>query len=163
MNPSPDSLNDIVRAIQLALAPAFLLTAIAGLLNVMAGRLARIIDRGRALTEGRVNLALSLPEAVHHEQLHLEQRRHLTSVAITACTIAALLVCLVIAVLFMEVMVGAQWRWLIGLMFTAAMLALVVGLFFFLREVHLAMQVIRIPVPKKREAGGTGGAAGSGA
>src|SRR6187551_2991266 len=37
------------RAIQLALAPVFLLTGIAGLLNVMTGRLARIVDRGRHL------------------------------------------------------------------------------------------------------------------
>jgi hypothetical protein len=43
--------DDVARAIQLALAPVFLLTGIAGLLNVMAGRLARIIDRGRYLTE----------------------------------------------------------------------------------------------------------------
>lgn len=147
---NPDNLNDIVRAIQLALAPAFLLTAIAGLLNVMAGRLARIIDRGRALTEGRVTITAAVQDALHNEQIHLEQRRHLTSVAITSGTIAALLVCLVIAVLFIEVMLGAPLRWVIGLMFTAAMLALVVALAYFLREVHLAMQVIRIPVPKKR-------------
>ena len=45
------SLGDVSHAIQLALAPVFLLTGIAGMLNVMAGRLARIIDRGRQLTE----------------------------------------------------------------------------------------------------------------
>ena len=156
MNPTPDALNDIVRAIQLALAPAFLLTAIAGLLNVMAGRLARIIDRGRALTEGRVTITDAMRDAIHKEQVSLEQRRHLTSVAITAGTIAALLVCLVIAVLFIEAIFGTTLRWLIGAMFTAAMLALVIGLGYFLREVHLAMQVIRIPVPKKREQGGAG-------
>jgi len=51
MAPAPDSFNDIARAIQLALAPVFLLTGIAGMLNAMAGRLSRIIV-GRALTEG---------------------------------------------------------------------------------------------------------------
>lgn len=44
-------LGDVPHAIQLALAPVFLLTGIAGMLNVMAGRLARITDRGRRLTE----------------------------------------------------------------------------------------------------------------
>ena len=47
---TPDSSNDIASVIQLALAPAFLLTGIAGMLNVMAGRLSRIIDRGRVVT-----------------------------------------------------------------------------------------------------------------
>ena len=45
------NLGDMAHAIQLALAPVFLLTGIAGTLNVMTGRLARIIDRGRQLTE----------------------------------------------------------------------------------------------------------------
>ena len=34
-------LSDVSHAIQLALAPVFLLTGIAGILNVMMGRLAR--------------------------------------------------------------------------------------------------------------------------
>ena len=52
----PD-VSDLAKAIQLALAPVFLLTGIAALLSVMTGRLARIIDRGRALAEGTVGLA----------------------------------------------------------------------------------------------------------
>jgi hypothetical protein len=43
LNPAV-SIGDVSHAIQLALAPVFLLTGIAGILNVMAGRLARIID-----------------------------------------------------------------------------------------------------------------------
>jgi len=41
----------IVHAIQLAIAPVFLLSGIAALLGVMANRLARIIDRARARGE----------------------------------------------------------------------------------------------------------------
>jgi hypothetical protein len=39
MDVSPDSIGDGTKAIQLALVPVFLLTGIAGLLNVMTGRL----------------------------------------------------------------------------------------------------------------------------
>lgn len=144
MTLAADNFSDIAKAIQLALAPVFLLTGIAGLLNVMAGRLSRIIDRGRALMEGRVGIP---PGALSNEQQSLEQRRHLTSVAITACTVSALLVCMVIAALFLESMFQAHFNWVIGGLFTAAMLALVVGLAYFLREVHLAMQSIRIRLP----------------
>jgi len=138
MLPSPDTYNDIARAIQLALAPVFLLTGIAGLLNVMAGRLARIIDRGRTLTESESGGDLSEPEHLALELQRLERRRHFTSVAITACTFSALLVCVGIPALFLEGMLDAPLNWLIGALFTAAMLALVVGLAYFLREVHLA-------------------------
>lgn len=141
----PDSLIDVSKAIQLALAPVFLLTGIAGILNVIATRLARIIDRGRALTEGRVNQPDRSKLAF--ELSNLERRRHFASVAITACTIAALMLCTVIVTLFLEVMLDAPLKWLIGALFAASTLGLVVGLAYFLREVHMAMQSVQISLP----------------
>ncbi len=41
--------STIAHLIQLAIAPVFLLAGIAGLLNVLASRLARVVDRGRSL------------------------------------------------------------------------------------------------------------------
>jgi ABC-type polysaccharide/polyol phosphate export permease len=138
------NVNDIGQAIQLALAPVFLLTAIAGMLNVMAGRLARIIDRGRQLTEEPSRTLGTTPAFLEQSLATLERRRHLASSAITACTFSALLVCTVIAALFLEVLLGLEFKWLLGLCFTASTLALVVGLGYFVREVHLATKTIRI-------------------
>jgi hypothetical protein len=146
MTLTPEGLDNIARAIQLALAPVFLLTGIAAMLNVMTNRLSRIIDRGRDLTEGPNARSQLLP--VNPELQILERRRYFTSVAITAVTIAALLVCIVIAALFVEVLLVAHLNWFIGALFTLAMLVLVVGLAFFLREVHLAMKSIRIRNPE---------------
>lgn len=146
------NIHDVPQAIQLALGPVFLLTGIAGMLNVMTGRLARIIDRGRDLAghaphEG-ARAALPVPEDVHAELLGLERRRHLASAAITACTFSALLVCMVIAALFLEVILDVPLKWLVGVLFTGSTLTLVVGLAFFLREVHLATRTIRLTVPR---------------
>src|SRR5262245_4195197 len=124
----PSDVTDVARAIQLALAPVFLLTGIAGLLNVMAGRLSRIIDRARALTESRTLVDWLGPDAVKREVHSLERRRRFTSIAITSCTIAALLLCLAIATLFFEAMLKAPLNLLIGVLFTESTLALVVGL-----------------------------------
>jgi len=145
---APES-NDVASAIQLALAPVFLLAGVGALLNVMTGRLARIIDRGRAFVEGRVPANVAEPQLLELERRSLERRRHLTSVAITASTVAALLVCMVIAALFLEVMLQAPLKWVIGALFTGAMLAQVAGLAFFLREVHLAMRSVRIEPPRR--------------
>jgi len=139
------NLGDVGHAIQLALAPVFLLTGIAGILNVMAGRLARIIDRGRQLTEHPLPQGLSHSETVQVELLSLERRRHLASAAITACTFSALLVCTVIVALFIEVLLQVELKWLAGALFTGSTVALVVGLAYFLREVHLATHTVRIP------------------
>jgi hypothetical protein len=138
------NLNDIPQAIQLALAPAFLLTGIAGLLNVMTGRLARIIDRGRSLLEGERRNADPGP-VLDREIQHLDRRRQLASTAITACTLSALLVCLVIVSLFLETLLGAPLMGLVGGLFVLGTLALVYGLGCFLREVHLATQTVQLP------------------
>ena len=136
--------NEVGHAIQLALAPVFLLTGIAALLGVMTGRLARIIDRGRQLTEGPVPRPVVAGGPLALEFASLERRRHLASAAITACTLSALLVCTVVAGLFLEVLLGLELKWLIGIVFTASTLALVVGLGYFLVEVHLATRTVRI-------------------
>ena len=148
------TIGDVAHAIQLALAPVFLLTGIAGILNVMAGRLARIIDRGRRLTEQPLPPDLQQGETVQVELGSLERRRHLASAAITACTFSALLVCTVIAGLFLEVLLRVELKWLVGMVFTGATLALVVGLAYFLREVHLATKTVRIPVSRHKPQGG---------
>ena len=135
---------DVAHAIQLALAPAFLLTGIAGILNVMAGRLARIVDRGRFLVETSSGPAVIPADKRVIELISLEKRRRLASAAITACTLAALLVCTVIAMLFLEALLELPFKWIEGLIFTVASLSLVVGLAFFLHEVHLANQTVRI-------------------
>jgi hypothetical protein len=139
------NINDVPQAIQLALGPVFLLTGIAGILNVMTGRLARIIDRGRGLTEGAGSLVADPAASVDEELRSLDRRRRLASAAISACTLAALLVCMVIAALFLEVLLDAPLKGLAGALFTGATLALVVGLAFFLREVRLATTTVRIP------------------
>ena len=141
------NLNDIPQAIQLALAPAFLLTGIAGLLNVMMGRLARIIDRGRALLEGDRQPA-DRGARLEREIRHLDRRRRFASSAITACTLSALLVCLVIVALFVETLLGAPLMGLVGGLFVVATLALVFGLACFLREVHLATRTVLLPAPE---------------
>ena len=150
MPPVLDNITNISEAIQLALGPVFLLTGIAGLLNVMSGRLSRIIDRGRILTESTGEIVTYHPEGVPGELRLLERRRHITSRAITMCTIAALMICLVIMILFLEAMLRIPLNWAVAILFMMATLALVLGLSYFLREVQLAGKSIRIPFSKMR-------------
>jgi hypothetical protein len=144
MNTEPAVSPDVARAIQLALAPVFLLTGIAGILNVMSGRLGRIVDRSRHLVEAPPGSIILSPEKIAAELRILERRRRLANAAITACTLSALFVCVVIATLFVEVLLKLHLKWFEGVVFTASTLALVIGLALFLREVHLATHSVRI-------------------
>jgi Protein of unknown function (DUF2721) len=142
--PPNESIPIIQHAIQLAIAPVFLLTGIAGLLGVMANRLARIIDRARDLEQRWAALNERALAAARVEIANLERRRHLASWSINFCTSAALLVCIVIVTLFFEEFLRTDLKWLAGAQFVGVMLALVGGLSSFLREVYLATHTGRI-------------------
>jgi mannose/fructose/N-acetylgalactosamine-specific phosphotransferase system component IIC len=141
----------IAHAIQLSIAPVFLLTGIAALLGVMATRLARIIDRARQIEATWRDMDDATRAAARDEMADLERRRHFASWSINFCTSAALLVCLVIVTLFVEEFFSANLKWVAGVLFVGAMLALIGGLFSFLREVYLAMHVVRIEFGRFRQ------------
>jgi hypothetical protein len=136
--PIDPSTGVIAHAIQLAIAPVFLLTGVGGLLGVMATRLARVIDRARSLEACWPRMDADARAAARLEIHILERRRRVCSWSINYCTIAALLVCLVIVTLFMEEFFAANLRWLAGTLFVGAMVAVICGLTCFLREVYLA-------------------------
>jgi Protein of unknown function (DUF2721) len=131
-------IGDIAHAIQLAVAPVFLLTGLAGLLGVITNRLARVIDRARNLEGAWPKLDASARSRARLEIANLERRRSVCSWSINFCTSAALLVCLVIVTLFTDEFIGTNLTWLAGGQFVAAMVCLICGLTLFLREVYLA-------------------------
>lgn len=138
----PDAV--ISHAIQLAIAPVFLLTGIAGLLAVMANRLARVVDRTRFVEQTWSQLDEPARSLALAEMSHLGRRRHVASWAINFCTAGALLVCLVIVTLFVDDLFLTDLRVLVGVLFVCALAALIGGLTCFLREVYLATESISI-------------------
>jgi hypothetical protein len=141
---APESALLVQQAIQWSVAPVFLLTGIAGLLGVMANRLARIIDRAREVGRRKGCPDAAAVAEKRLELAGLERRRHLASWAINCCTGAALLVCTVIVTLFIEEFLGASLKWLAGVQFIAAMLSVIVGLSCFLAEVYIATHASHI-------------------
>jgi hypothetical protein len=132
----------VAHAIQLAVAPVFLLSGVAALLVVLTNRLARVIDRSRVLSPHSSSHSPDAPE--HAELQTLARRAKLISRAIAWCTISALLVCAVIATLFGGAFARFDASVPVALLFVAAMVALFGGLLAFLREIFLATANLRI-------------------
>jgi hypothetical protein len=130
-------LGDISHTIQLAIAPVFLLTGVGTNLAVLANRLARILDRSRVL-EDRIHAAETEQSDAIAELETLYQRARLINRAITLSTSCALLVCLVIATLFLGDAFNLALAKFIALMFVLGMLALIGSFFYLLREVFIA-------------------------
>lgn len=140
-------ISSVAHVIQLAVAPVFLLTGVGAILSVLINRLARIVDRFRALERHLPQAeALDTQESQTNvtEMNILSRRARLIHWAISLCTICALFVCVVIATLFVGSVMEVDLSGAIALLFIAAMLALITGLVSFLREISLATGSIHV-------------------
>jgi hypothetical protein len=92
----------VTHGIQLAVAPVFLLTAVAGMIGAVAGRLGRIIDRAR-LVEDRalVSKDAEFLDQAAAELKELRQRGRLANGCIALLTSCAFLIGVTIIVLFL--------------------------------------------------------------
>lgn len=138
------AVSAIAHLIQLAIAPVFLLTGVGSILNVLSQRLSRVVDRARRLELDFASLDPSHREGAKNELRVLDRRMTLSILALSFCTATALLVCVLIAILFVADLTNFAFGRPIALLFILAMLMLIVGLVLFLWEVRLAMQSIRI-------------------
>jgi hypothetical protein len=139
-----EGISTVAHVIQLAVAPVFLLTGVGAILAVLINRLARVVDRFRALEHGLPGSESNEVAPTQTEMLILTRRARLIHWAISLCTICALFVCVVIATLFIGSMIGVDLSGTIALLFVAAMLALIAGLLSFLREISLATGSIHV-------------------
>ena len=137
-------ISPIAHVIQLSVAPVFLLSGIGAILAVMTNRLSRIIDRARVLEARAENAPPEAVEALEEDLATLAHRARLIGPAITLCTVTALLVCTVIAVLFLSAFLHFDASVAVALLFVAAMLAFFFGLWWFLREIFVATSTLRI-------------------
>lgn len=146
MNSLPH-LSEMSHLIQLAVAPVFLLAGVAGFLNVITGRLGRIVDRHRVVQRRR--LIIKDPDilALTNQELEVLKRRiRLNNWSIGFCTLSGLLICMVVVTLF----AGSYWQIpVVGgivILFVLAMLSLILALLLFIRETHLATQTLQVAV-----------------
>ena len=134
---------DIAHVIQVAVAPVFLLSAVAGTLAVLTNRLARIIDRARLLEASLPTDIGPATAAVQSELRVLTRRAWFIHRAITLSTTCALLICLVIVALFVGVGLGRDLSRLIVVLFVAGLCAFIGAFVAFLFEIGAATASLR--------------------
>jgi hypothetical protein len=139
-------IESVAQNIQLAVTPVFLLTAIGTMLAVLTTRLARVVDRARQL-EDELQSPIDNPDrrAIARADLAvLDRRMAAVNTAIALCTSAALLVCIVIAILFIGELTELGWTEAIIALFLTAITLLALGLIFFLFEIRIALTSVRV-------------------
>ena len=133
----------IVHSIQLSVAPVFLLTAVAAMINAVATRLARIVDRARVLetmehdqqspqAQARALLELSL----------LRKRGWLVTLSIGFLTLCGFLIGITVLFLFLgETTEFSGQSWSVG-SFMAGLLVFLIALVLFFVETVLATRTL---------------------
>nr|WP_244281470.1 MULTISPECIES: DUF2721 domain-containing protein [unclassified Synechococcus] len=134
----PESLS---KAIQLSVAPVFLLAGIGALMNVLSGRLARIVD-----TTKQVRLQHEKGEAEGMDartRRIYRQRMQLTIRAIGLLTATTLLIAAVVATMFLSVVFQLNLTAVVVPLFIGAMILLMLASLCFLREVQLSAMLLQ--------------------
>jgi hypothetical protein len=140
------ALGDIGHAIQLAIAPVFLLTAVGTLINVLVNRLGRSVDRRRVLVSALPTLADGVAENARGELVFVARRVKLIYSAILLAVLCALLICLLIALAFVDALIATDLSEFVAILFVLAMLALIGSLMLFLREIYLGVHTVACPL-----------------
>jgi hypothetical protein len=133
---------DIVHLIQSAVAPVFLLSGVGVTLGVLTNRLARIIDRARAL-EKEFDRSGPQADELRTNLKTLARRAHYINTAIALSSVSALFVALVVIFLFASAFVPVDLSVTIAVLFVASMLSLTAAFVAFLIEVRIATASLR--------------------
>lgn len=138
------TVSDVARTIQLAVAPVFLLAGIGGMLNVIAGRLSRIVDRARTIEDLHARSSGDAHARHVWELRLLDRRMSLVSSAILLCVASAIAVCAVVMLLFIGELTNIQLGSGVSVLFVLSMVLLAGGLMLFLIETRIAVSGIRV-------------------
>ena len=144
MNFAFDS-GSIVQGIQLAVAPVFFLTAVSGMVGVVAGRLARVVDRARVLEDRAMESQdAAFVQRAAAELVQLQLRGQLSNSAIVLLTLCALLIGLTIIVLFLGETMGLQSARLGVFGFLSGVASFLLALLCFMWETVLATRMLQL-------------------
>jgi small-conductance mechanosensitive channel len=125
----------VQQVVQLSLAPAFLLSGIGAIMNVIMSRMIWIAQRIERIED---KFEHHLRAKQEREMRWLMRRRKLAQAAVMFTTAAAVIISLVIGLLFVSAYITAQIGTIIAGLWVLTMLLLVTGLVFFLLETRLA-------------------------
>ena len=143
--PPPETrVTEVADIIQSVLAPVFLFAGIAAFLNVLTGRLSRIVDRARDVEPQLLKSRGAEHDRLLAELRKLDRRMALVGSAIWLSVLAALLICLVVILLFAGTLVSGHFGRAIAVLFMVCMLLLGAGFAFFLVETRIGARAVRV-------------------
>lgn len=142
--PDLPHISHVAETIRLAVAPVFLLTGIGAFLNLCASRLARVIDRARAV-EGLITRSRGPDHERYVNEIRtLDRRIRIVNICILLAVLSACMICLVVILLFAGQLFGNRFDTIIASLFVGAMACIAIGFALFIVETRIGSAVIRV-------------------
>jgi hypothetical protein len=143
------SVAQLIPVIQTAIGPTILISGVGLLLLTMTNRLARTIDRARAVAR-----ELPHPNAPDHAtqtgQLRVLWRRaRMIRVSIALASLSALFAAILIIVLFVTALLQFENIWLICALFITCLACLIGSLVVFIHDINLALAALKLELAGK--------------
>lgn len=145
--------SSFLEVIQLSITPVILLSGVGGLMITLTNRMARVVDRTRALA-GQVREAAtdSSGERTHLEsQLEILWRRaRLVQRAVMCAGLSMLLACVLVMVIFVDAVMVREFAIEMVVIFVASIFFLIAALLAFLRDIVIALRALKLEVVRVR-------------
>jgi Protein of unknown function (DUF2721) len=142
----PSELSAVSQGIQLAIAPVFLLNAVAAMIGAVAGRLARIIDRARQVEAWMEDFPTAPKMQRWKDELRLlRQRSTLVNWCIALLILCAILIGTTIIVLFFGETLEVQFARTATVAFMAGVVSFLLALVCFFAESLLSARILKFP------------------
>ncbi|TXN67821.1 DUF2721 domain-containing protein [Methylobacterium sp. WL6] len=154
---SENSPDDIAHIIQVSLAPAFVLTALAQMLNVFSTRLARIADKVNTTAKELDKADATEAHHLSRQLSFLRRRSFLLDVAVVMACLSAVMILGSILTLFVGALRDAAAASVLFACFGAGLIFTVCALCAFLTEILLAGRGIRVEVDRQQDQASTAG------
>jgi hypothetical protein len=143
--------NAISHGIQLAVAPVFMLSAVAALIGALATRLARIIDRARHIEERLAAGDVQKEETAYWELNRLRLRGRVVNWSVGLLVVCAVLIGTTVMTLFLGETSSPHTEKLVPWSFLGGITSFVLALLCFLVETLLATHTLRFAKPPARK------------
>jgi hypothetical protein len=141
----------ISHGIQLAVAPVFLLSAVAALIGALATRLSRIIDRARNIEERLEAGTIKNEDAAYWELNRLRLRGRVVNWSVGLLVTCAMLIGATVMTLFLGETTVSHSERLVPWSFLGGISCFVLALMCFLVETLLATHTLRFAKPPLRK------------
>ena len=143
-------LHDLIPVLQVAVGPVILISGVGLLLLSLTNRFGRAVDRSRQLIR-------EMREASDDDKLRLAgqvkvlyRRARLIQISIVFSTLSVLFAAVLIITLFYTALMKKEWAVFISLLFICCLLALILSLVTFIRDIHLSLKALKLELGREK-------------